>query len=224
MKYRNEWKHVISYADMLTLRQRLSLVASPDEYADDDGRYTVRSLYFDSPSDRALRDKIDSLSRREKFRIRYYNNDTSHIRLEKKSKISGRCLKQSAVITAAQAQSITDGDIDWLKEQDNRLLVEFYSKLRSECLKPKTIVEYEREPFVYAPGNVRITMDSNIRTGLYCTDFLNPNSALIPAGEPVIVLEVKWDEFLPDIIRNAVQLVNRRTAAFSKYQTCRIYG
>ena len=85
-------------------------------------------------------------------------------------------------------------------------------------------MEYEREAFVYAPGNVRVTIDSGIRTGLYCTDFLNPQAVLIPAGEPAIVLEVKWDEFLPDVIRSAVRLVSRRTSAFSKYQTCRIYG
>lgn len=224
MKYRNEWKHVITYADRLALRQRLSAVASADEYAGQGGDYSVRSLYFDSPCERALRDKIDSLSRREKFRIRYYNNDTLFIRLEKKSKISGRCLKQSAAVTAEQTQAIIDGDIDWLKDSGNQLLVEFYSKLQCECLKPKTIVEYEREAFVYAPGNVRVTIDSGIRTGLYCTDFLNPQAVLIPAGEPTIVLEVKWDEFLPDVIRSAVRLVNRRTSAFSKYQTCRIYG
>ena len=87
-----------------------------------------------------------------------------------------------------------------------------------------TIVDYTREPFVFAPGNVRVTLDYNIRTGLKCTDFLNPDCVTVPAGDAPIILEVKWDEFLPNIIRDAVQLDGRRSAAFSKYAACRIYG
>ena len=101
---------------------------------------------------------------------------------------------------------------------------ELYSKISSQGLRPRTIVDYTREPFVYAPGNVRVTLDYDIRTGLGCTDFLNPGCVTIPAGEPVTILEVKWDEFLPSVIRDAVQLEGRRAGAFSKYAACRIYG
>ena len=103
------------------------------------------------------------------------------------------------------------------------LVQELYSKMR-RGLRPKTIVDYTREPFVYAPGNVRVTLDYNIRTGLGCTDFLNPNCVTIPAGDAPILMEVKWDAFLPEIIRAAVQLEGRRASAFSKYAACRIYG
>ena len=89
---------------------------------------------------------------------------------------------------------------------------------------PKTIVDYDREPFIYAPGNVRVTFDYNIRTGLNCTDFLDPDCVTIPAGDASIILEVKWDAFLPSIIRDAVQTPGRRVTAFSKYAQCRIYG
>ena len=96
--------------------------------------------------------------------------------------------------------------------------------MRNRCLKPKTIVDYTREPFVYAPGNVRVTLDYNIRTGLNCTDFLNAECVTIPAGDAPIILEVKWDEFLPSVIRDVVQLENRRSGAYSKYAACRIYS
>lgn len=96
--------------------------------------------------------------------------------------------------------------------------------MTTEGLRPKTIVDYMREPFTYGPGNVRVTLDYDIRTGLSCVDFLNPDCPTIPAGDDKIILEVKWDEFLPDIIRDAVQLDNRRVGAFSKYAACRIYG
>ena len=96
--------------------------------------------------------------------------------------------------------------------------------MTTQGLRPKTIVDYTREAFTYAPGNVRITLDSNIRTGLRCVELLSPDCVTLPAGNAPIILEVKWDEFLPSIIRDAVQLEGRRTAAFSKYAACRIYG
>ena len=96
MDFRHEWKHEISYLDLLTLRQRLRAVAQADPHAVD-GKYLIRSLYFDTPSDRALREKLDGVSRREKFRIRYYNGDTSVIHLEKKSKLGGLGNKQSEI-------------------------------------------------------------------------------------------------------------------------------
>lgn len=223
MDFRHEWKHEINYSDMLILRQKLKAVMKPDKNAVD-GKYFIRSLYFDNISDKALREKIDGVNCREKFRIRYYNNDTSLIHLEKKSKINGLGNKQSASITAEEAQKIVDGDFDWMINSDRPLVQELYSKMKSQGLCPKTIVDYTREPFVFSAGNVRVTLDYDIRTGLYCTDFLNPDCITIPAGNAPIILEVKWDEFLPSVIRDIVQLESRRTAAFSKYAVCRIYG
>lgn len=223
MKYRHEWKHEISSEDRLILRQRLSAVAQRDPHAKD-GKYFIRSLYFDNASDKALREKIDGVNLREKFRIRFYNGDTSLIHLEKKSKVNGLCLKESTSLTREQAQALADGNFDWMMQSGVPLIQELYSKMMSQGLRPKTIVDYTREPFVFAPGNVRVTIDYDIRTGMRCTDFLNPGCVTVPAGDAPIILEVKWDEFLPDIIRDAVQLESRRVGAFSKYAVCRIYG
>ena len=101
---------------------------------------------------------------------------------------------------------------------------ELYLKMRAQGLRPKTIVDYTREPFIYAPGNVRVTLDYDIRTGLGCTDFLNSACVTVPAKDAPIILEVKWDAFLPDIIRDAVQIPGRRASAFSKYAVWRVYG
>ena len=223
MKLRHEWKHEISYADMLVLRQRLSAVAKQDEHAVD-GKYHIRSLYFDNLSDKALREKLDGISRREKFRIRYYNGDTSVIHLEKKSKVGGLGNKQSAKLTAEEAQWIVDGKLEWMLDSARPLVQELYVKMTTEGLKPRTIVDYIREPFVYGPGNVRVTLDYDIRTGLNCVDFLSAHCTMVPAGDAPIILEVKWDEFLPEIIRDIVQLNNRHVGAYSKYAACRIYG
>lgn len=222
MKYRHEWKHRITYEDMLELRSRLSVITSKDPYAKE-GKYQVRSFYFDNIWDKALREKLDGVKNREKFRLRYYNCDTTLIRLEKKSKINGLCAKESALLSKEQAQALIDRDYDWMAVSGNSFLMECCQKMRSQGLYARTIVEYTREPFVFAPGNVRITMDSNIRTGLYSTDFWNPDGVTLAAGDDII-LEVKWDAYLPDVIRDAIQIPGCRTEAFSKYAACRIWG
>lgn len=209
--------------DFLTLRMRLAAVMQRDSHAVD-GKYEIRSLYFDTLSDRALREKLDGVNQREKFRIRLYNYDTSVIFLEKKSKWNNLCSKESTELTEEEVQRLLRGEIMWMKNTDRVLCRELYDKMVGQGLRPKTIVDYTREPFVFAPGNVRVTLDYAIHTGLQCTDFLNPQAVTVPAGEDRILLEVKWDEYLPDIIREAVSLESRRAGAFSKYAQCRIYG
>ena len=223
IRYRHEWKHELAYVDLLSIRSRLRAVAEPDPHAKD-GKYLIRSLYFDTPTDKALRQKIDGVNMREKFRIRYYNKDTSFIHLEKKSKRNGLGTKYHATLSAEESQAIVDGQLDWMMESGRPLVQELYCKMRYQMLAPQTIVDYTREPFIYRPGNVRVTFDYDLRTGLRQTDFLNPDCVMIPAGDAPILLEVKWDDYLPSIIRDCVQTPGRRVTAFSKYAQCRIYG
>lgn len=223
MKLRHEWKHEITPTDCLVLTGRLAAVAQRDVHGQN-GRYEIRSLYFDDPRDTALREKIDGVNRREKFRLRYYNGDTSYICLEKKSKWNGLCGKRSVLLSAHEAERLLARDLDWMPDCGRPLIQELYCKMKNRGLQPKTIVDYTRDAFVFSPGNVRVTLDSGIRTGLRSTDFLNPGCLTVPAGNAPVILEVKWDEFLPDVIRAAVQLPGRHTSAFSKYAACRIYG
>lgn len=223
MQFRHEYKHEITEADRLALRARLQAVAQPDGNGSG-GLYQIRSLYFDNLEDTALREKIDGVNLREKFRLRYYNGDSSFIRLEKKSKVNGLCRKQGETLSAAEAAALLMGDTAWMLTSSRPLIEELYTKMKLGGLFPKTLVDYTREAFVFPAGNVRVTLDYDIRTGLYGTDFLNPACITIPAGSSPIILEVKWDAYLPDIIRDAVSLRGCRAAAFSKYAACRIYG
>lgn len=223
--FRHELKHSITLADYYALRPRLGAITRPDPHAGPDGTYRVRSVYFDTPSDRALREKLDGVSNRDKFRIRRYIGADHLIRLERKSKRNGLCQKTSALLTQQQCQLLLAGDIEWMVHSQNPLILTLYAKMRYEQLRPRTVVDYQREPFIYAPGNVRLTFDSDIRTGLNATDLLKDNLSLVPTGQPgILLLEVKYDAFLPDIIRDAIQLHNRHAEAFSKYAACRIYG
>lgn len=223
MKFRNELKHEITVFDMFTLRARLQAVAKPETHGIN-GKYNIRSLYFDDSFDTALREKTDGVNMREKFRFRYYENNTSFIRLEKKSKINGLCNKVQCVINEEEAERIIRNDIEWMMSDERELVRVLYLKMKNNGLRPKTIVDYTREAFVFPAGNVRVTIDYNIRTGMQSIDFLNPTSLTVPASENTVILEVKWDDYLPDIIRNVVTLEGRRSSAFSKYAACRIYG
>ena len=223
MQYRNELKHLITPGDRAAICAVMKTIAQLDRHAQAKGYYTIRSLYFDNIADKALREKQDGVNEREKFRIRYYDGNTSVIHLEKKVKRGGLGYKVSCSLTAEEAQKIVDGDTLWMASDKRGLVVELYAKMKTQGMRPKTIVDYERIPFVYKEGNVRVTVDFNIRTGLRCTDFLNPDCVTIPASGNDIVLEVKWDNYLPSVIRHAVQLKGRRVSAFSKYAACRSF-
>ncbi|MBR5239136.1 MAG: polyphosphate polymerase domain-containing protein [Clostridia bacterium] len=220
MKLRHEYKHPVNQFDLLQLQRRLPRVMKRDENCDESGGYTVHSLYFDNVWDKAFREKVDGVNYREKFRIRYYNHDTSFMRLEKKSKVNGLCRKESVPISKELCEELLQGNPKGLLKSQKPLLQELYAKWNYQCLRPKSIVVYRRESFVFGPGNVRVTLDSKICGSNQVWKFLNPDHLLMPKNE-LAVLEVKWDEFLPAAVKNAVCLPSRRATAFSKYTTTR---
>jgi len=220
-QFRSELKHSINVGDYVQLRAKLKHIMHLDSNASQDGCYKIRSLYFDNYADKAVTEKLSGLSRREKFRIRYYNDNPSFIRLEKKSKINKGCCKESARLTAEQCEEILNGCYDCLCASESPLLLEFYTKIHYETLRPKIIVDYTREAYVYRAGNVRITLDSNIRSSSNVFGLLNPTIPTIPSAQ-AIVMEVKFDGFLPDIIRDMLQLSNRNMTEFSKYVVARL--
>lgn len=222
MALRHEWKHRIDTAGLLALRARLGAVLQRDPHALG-GSYQVRSLYFDNLADKALREKLESVNHREKFRLRFYNGDLSLLVLEKKTKTNGLCGKAQTPLSVEEARALLEGRHQELGAS-SPLLGELRRKMDSQGLRPKAIVEYTREPFLYGPGNVRVTLDYNIRTALSPAGFLDPGCVTLPAADAPVILEVKWDAFLPDLVRDLVQLPGTRTSAFSKYAACRMYG
>ncbi len=222
MQGRHEIKHPISLSDYYELRTRLRAVLKQDAHVGADGQYFIRSLYFDDYDDKALREKMDGVRDRDKYRIRFYNHDTSVIHLEKKSKRVDTCFKQSAPLTKEECERLIRGDTEWMREHPEPLVRELFRAMK-EGLRPRTIVDYVRDPFTYPAGNVRVTLDHHIRSGMRCTDFLNPGAVTVPVSPDTIILEVKWDNYLPDIVRDIVQVKDTKATAFSKYAACRIF-
>ena len=222
MEYRHEIKHYISEADAVSIRRNLSVVASVDPHAVN-GAYRIRSLYFDDLNNTALWEKLDGVNERRKFRIRYYNEDLSYIVLECKMKRDNVGCKLQERLSEEELRRIMAGDTAWMAVSGRPLLVTLYTEMKAKGLRPKCVVEYMRVPFVYGPGNVRVTIDWNIRTGPP-GQFTNPRGLTLPVDGNPMLLEVKWDEYLPGVIRRAVALKSRGPTAFSKYAACRMYG
>jgi len=224
-RYRHEIKYVIDRFQMTQLDRRLSAVLAFDSHAGADGTYDIRSLYFDNAQDKALKEKTEGLARREKFRLRYYNLDTGYIRLEKKSKINRLTDKQSCLITRAQCAQILAGDIAFLATSDEELMREFYAKIKLYGLAPKSVVDYTRKTFVCPVADTRITLDYNIHSGLRAVDFLNTDLPTVPCDavseEPICILEVKYNAFLPGHVEALLQTPDCRSSPFSKYEISR---
>ena len=224
--YRHELKYQINPADHHALRQRLRTVMKWDPHTGADGLYTIRSVYFDNYKDKALREKIYGVQKREKFRIRYYNDDFSYITLEKKIKHNDLCMKIDAHLTVEEYRRILQEPGAWMLKHPEPLVRELYCKMKTQQLRPRVLVSYVREPYIYEAGNVRVTFDSHIRTSLFQRDFSDGAISDICATDTPgdIILEVKFDAFLPEIIRCLLQSEELRQQAFSKYGSCRRFG
>ena len=219
-RLRHEEKHQVNLREALVLSRRLEKLFPRDPHAGPEGSYQVVSLYYDDPYDTALRQKLDGMNRREKFRLRYYGKEPAFFKLEKKYKVKGLCGKGSCRLSREEGERLLRRDFAFLLEKEEPLAREFYAKLR-RGLAPKTVVRYTREAFLYAPGNVRVTLDGDIRAGAP-ERFLIPQK-LLPALGGLAVVEVKYDAFLPEIVKLAAQVPNRQGTACSKYALCRRY-
>ncbi|WP_202171395.1 polyphosphate polymerase domain-containing protein [Bacillus sp. USDA818B3_A] len=221
---RYELKHEISKMDCFLLRNRLKHVMQPDPHAKNDGKYLIRSVYFDNFDNKVLNQKKEGYIERDKFRVRLYDNNTNLINLEKKSKRNNMTYKQKCKITAEEYEQIRHGDISWMENDPRTLIQDLFVQMSLFQLKPVTIVDYEREVFIYEYGNVRVTFDSSIKTSFRNNEVLNPNIPMVETTPEIVVLEVKYDEFLPDIIKYLLQLGDRSRGTYSKYQISRMFG
>ena len=219
--YRNELKYQCSEQQMRMMEVRIRHLCHPDSHAGENGIYTVRSVYFDDYLDSCYFENEDGVNHRKKFRIRLYDGNTDLIFLECKEKINGLGHKHVCRISERQCREIINGSFK-LPDNAEPVLNMFFVNYRTRLYRPKVVVEYERAPFVYKVGNVRVTFDRNIAATSRVNNFLNPNIQARPVmPEGIHLLEVKYDEVLPDYIYDELQLRNLRQTAYSKYYTAR---
>jgi len=227
-KGRHELKYRIGYGDYLALRARAQALLEADAHAEGSSGYRVRSIYFDNYADTALREKLDGLARREKFRLRFYGADSAHMRLEKKAKQGALCFKEGLRLREAESRMLLSLDTAFMREHPAPLLRALYLKMQTRLLRPRVLVSYFREAYVYGPGNVRLTFDSDIRTSLFTPDFLcgcvETAVGAAEGGADIRLMELKYDDFLPEPVAALVQGAPWRQGAFSKYGAARRFG
>ena len=218
--YRNEWKYVISRKEAELLKRRLRPLLHLDPHASQDG-YEIRSLYFDDYKNTAYVQKLMGVYARKKWRIRIYNYSDKKISLERKKKSGSYIFKESVDISRQEFDSIMDGDYGFLLKRKENLCGEFYAECVMNLLRPKVIVDYVRLPLILDEGTVRITFDSEVAAAVGGFDIFDETLPKLPAIEPdVEVLEVKYTEFLPQIIKEVLPLDGEEFVAFSKYVSC----
>lgn len=218
--FRHELKYLINFGDRDVLKTRLLGLMSKDTHAQS-GYYKIRSLYFDDFWNSSYNEKLMGISTRSKYRIRIYDDSDSVIKLEKKTKQGNYINKVSANLTREETDKILNGDYGFLLMNPQPLCREFYVKCTSSVMRPRVIVDYEREPFVFAVGDVRLTFDSDVRAGALDFSLFDPTLPTVNVLEPgKLVLEVKYTELLPQMIRRALPSRGAEYSAVSKYVLC----
>lgn len=220
--FRHEMKYYINYVEMIALRNKVASILQLDKNTVDPEGYNIRSLYFDGLHNHALYDKNDGIFAREKYRIRIYNGSDRVIKLERKSKYGDFVSKESAPLSRAEYDALLNWQYDVLRDRPEPLVQDFYAALQYRQFKPCVIVDYIREAYVYEPGNVRITFDKELKSVVNGVDLFSDFNVYEHILYPEqVILEVKFDHFLPDQIRQLVQPERLVRSAISKYVLCR---
>ncbi|MGM7684397.1 polyphosphate polymerase domain-containing protein [Cytobacillus sp. Hm23] len=221
-KLRHELKFYINVSEYNILREKLQTILQRDHNAIDEEGYHIRSLYFDNCVDNDLFEKTYGIYKRKKFRIRIYNYSDKIIKLEKKSRYGEYVCKESLKLTKSEFDKLLGWDYDFLRSKESTLAKDFYLYLRSEHMSPKVIVDYVREAYIEHIEDVRITFDKYLSTSNNSTDLFNPDLVTYEVLKyPLMIMEVKYNSYLPDYIRDILQLDSHHRSAISKYVICR---
>jgi len=221
-KYRHEYKFLINRSEYLRLRNRFIQFMNKDPHGDSNSRYHVRSLYFDDIHNSGYYEKLNGVGKRKKYRIRIYNHSNSVIKLERKGKEGQYTQKESELISEDLCNNLLTGNIDSLMNYNSALLSDVYIQMKTLLLKPSVLVDYVRETYIYPIENVRITFDMELRSGLYAYDLWDANAPLLNVMDPkFMIMEVKFNRFLPTVFSNILTELNSERMSISKYLLCR---
>lgn len=225
-KYRHELKYLTSLTEAVIVEARLKGLLKKDPHVGSKGYYHIRSLYFDDYRNTCYKMNEAGVDNRVKYRIRIYNCMDEKITLEKKIKVHGMTRKVSTPLTRSQCELFMKGRNLSMKQEEfaaySPLLKEFVVWIAVRLGRPKVIVAYDRVPYVYPHGNVRITLDKNIQTSKDFSHFFEEDMQkhpILPKGS--LLIEVKYDEFLPGVIKERLETGKLRQTTFSKYYLCR---
>jgi hypothetical protein len=221
---RHEFKYIINYNEYEYLKARISGIMYRDAHSGING-YHIRSLYFDDMYGSALAEKESGVMFRQKYRVRIYDKSDKVIKLERKEKFGEFINKVGLSLSKDEFYNLIagdTGDISFLLKSGNKMAGEMYGRIRALRLAPAVIVDYRRDVFVAEEGNVRITFDKELQAGIDTPDIFGDIHIVNALNPQLMVLEVKYDDFLPKHIKNALQITSHKREAVSKYVYCRL--
>jgi len=218
---RNELKFYIDLPTAYLLERRLQSVLQRDSHTNAQGSYRISSLYFDDPANTSYLDKVNGVGERSKYRIRYYNDSMDYIRLEKKEKIGSRCVKRSVAISLETAKELAGTPL-LSTDSGHSLVQEMVQNVRYSGFSPAVFVHYRRAAFLHPVGNVRITLDSELKAAPFVGIFPDLDRPAFPVLPPDrIILEVKYDFVFPPYLADLLSDISKEACAISKYCMCR---
>lgn len=221
---RHELKYYISIADAPILQSRLERTLSLDGHGDHLNRYQIRSLYFDDANNSAYFDKLNGVMHRDKYRLRMYAFDENAIYLERKRKTGDLISKDSQRVTRRLAEQLMSGDPRGLEKLAHPLFHDMFVQMRLSLMRPAVIVDYDRQAYTHPAERVRVTLDREVRSGASRLDMFDSRLLTVPAIEPGrMILEVKYNRYLPDFITGILSAIPAERSAVSKYALCRRY-
>lgn len=219
-RYRHEWKYLINWGEKELLTSRMEPLFKKDPNTIN-GVYLIRSLYFDDYWNTAYNEKDAGVLERKKYRIRIYNYSDTVIKLERKKKYDAYIFKESASLTREEFEKILNCDFEFLLDKKSKLCHEFYIECRCNNLRPRTIVDYEREPWILDAGTVRVTFDMHVRAAIGSFDIFDADLPCLEVIDPgKLVLEVKYTEMLPKFVQDILPPGAADLTAVSKYVLC----
>ena len=220
---RNEIKYLLTYEDYVMLSRRMAAILTLDKHTVSPDGYRITSLYMDDMYDTSYYEKLSGDTNRKKYRMRAYNYDPSVISLECKEKKQSRINKTRTEIDQEIFNGIRVNDFGGLFGREDELSKSVFVLNREKGLKTSVVVDYVREAYTHPLSNTRITFDKELACGIGTTDFFSKeykSGYIFPRNE--VILEVKFDKYLPEMIRLMLS-VGYRPLAASKYTLCRDY-
>ncbi|MDX2471633.1 MAG: polyphosphate polymerase domain-containing protein [SAR324 cluster bacterium] len=222
---RHELKYYINNLGYHELVGRLSHVLPPDPHSTPYEGYYIRSLYFDSHDDECLFEKQAGIKFRVKYRMRIYDTNSEVVKFEIKNRWNNQIFKETATISKASAYKIIDGDYGELLTYENPVLNKIFIAFSRGHYRPKLIIDYDRDAFMFDFFNLRITVDKNLRANNSDFDLFSSSMHTIPVVlEGKQILEIKYENCLPQHIQQCLQLDAFERQAISKYTLGRRYN
>lgn len=222
--YRKEIKYVISKATALKIVSDLEKLLKEDSHNNmSEAGYIVRSLYFDSITNTDYYEKLAGTEIRKKIRLRVYGINDEKCKLELKQKFGDNQHKESLIVSREDAKYLFNGDYTVLRNyfSESELAVKIYSSLVLGSYRPAAIIEYDRKAFLYDLYDIRVTLDSNVRSSESNYNIFDENIIFTPILNEHAILEVKYSGKMIGFISDILSKHAVNQTSYSKYENGR---